>query len=163
LPAAVDAGGYVNLMPELDERVLMDTYGQAKYERLAGIKAAYDPGNVFSVNANIKPAVARLPEQLDAGTGSSQPVSAADTQARPRRRFVRNVNGRRPAPPTGVAAPGAEVRTCRRGYVRQWTLRWSTRDVTRTVVRRMVTGSSTRDRTRIRRRRRRAAGCACHR
>jgi FAD binding domain/Berberine and berberine like len=47
-------GGYVNfLMDEGQERVRA-TYG-ANYERLARIKAAYDPGNHFHVNQNIAP------------------------------------------------------------------------------------------------------------
>jgi FAD/FMN-containing dehydrogenase len=55
-PAAVGAGTYVNLMAEADDSTLLSTYGVDKYQRLARVKAEYDPGNVFHANANIKPA-----------------------------------------------------------------------------------------------------------
>lgn len=56
VPIAGSPAGYVNTMPEQDDRALLATYGQAKYDRLAQVKGIYDPGNVFAVNANIKPA-----------------------------------------------------------------------------------------------------------
>jgi FAD/FMN-containing dehydrogenase len=54
-PYAATGGGYVNfMMDEGDDRVRA-TYG-ANYDRLAEVKATYDPDNVFHVNQNIAPA-----------------------------------------------------------------------------------------------------------
>jgi FAD/FMN-containing dehydrogenase len=46
-------GAYLNFTPE--DRV-RDAYGAAKYERLVALKNRYDPGNLFRLNHNIKPA-----------------------------------------------------------------------------------------------------------
>jgi FAD/FMN-containing dehydrogenase len=48
------AGGYSNFAMDEPDRV-RGMYG-ANYDRLARIKAQYDPGNVFNVNQNITPA-----------------------------------------------------------------------------------------------------------
>ena len=47
-------GGYVNFHMDEPDRV-RGMYG-ANYDRLARVKAQYDPNNIFSVNQNIKPA-----------------------------------------------------------------------------------------------------------
>ncbi len=49
-------GVYVNFMPEDEaQRVQKGAYGP-NYERLAKLKAKYDPSNLFRMNQNIKPA-----------------------------------------------------------------------------------------------------------
>jgi FAD/FMN-containing dehydrogenase len=57
VPYASGAGSYVNFMSEYEENRVRSAYGAAKYDRLARIKADYDPDNVFHLNANIKPAL----------------------------------------------------------------------------------------------------------
>ena len=48
-------GAYINFMMEEGDDRIRATYGK-NYERLVAVKKQYDPGNVFSVNQNIKPA-----------------------------------------------------------------------------------------------------------
>ena len=55
VPHAEGVGSYVNFMTELDDDRIRSAYG-SKYERLQQIKAAFDPGNLFHLNANITPA-----------------------------------------------------------------------------------------------------------
>jgi FAD/FMN-containing dehydrogenase len=49
------AGHYVNDMIETGRDVVRSVYGDAKYERLVGLKRAFDPDNVFRLNQNIQP------------------------------------------------------------------------------------------------------------
>ena len=48
-------GAYVNMMMEEGEERIRATY-RGNYERLAQVKRKYDPGNLFHVNQNIRPA-----------------------------------------------------------------------------------------------------------
>ncbi|SFI94917.1 FAD/FMN-containing dehydrogenase [Nocardioides psychrotolerans] len=48
-------GGYINFMAEDDQSRIRANYGP-NYERLAAIKKAYDPTNLFRLNQNIAPA-----------------------------------------------------------------------------------------------------------
>ncbi len=53
-PHSGSEGGYVNFMSGDDGHRATANYG-ANYERLAAVKATYDPDNVFHVNQNIVP------------------------------------------------------------------------------------------------------------
>jgi FAD/FMN-containing dehydrogenase len=56
-PHAIGSGeGYINGSTDQQDEQVRNSYGAAKYERLARIKAEYDPDNVFHLNANITPA-----------------------------------------------------------------------------------------------------------
>lgn len=55
-PFSSSTAGYVNMMAEYAPDRMRDTYGAAKYDRLARIKAQYDPDNMFCLNQNIRPA-----------------------------------------------------------------------------------------------------------
>jgi hypothetical protein len=48
-------GAYVNMMMDEGQERVKASYGR-NYDRLAKIKAEYDPGNIFHVNQNIRPA-----------------------------------------------------------------------------------------------------------
>ncbi len=51
----LEAGGYVNFMSHDDDARVTDNY-RGHYRRLAEIKRSYDPGNLFRLNQNIRPA-----------------------------------------------------------------------------------------------------------
>ncbi|MGH3720765.1 MAG: FAD-binding protein [Pseudonocardiaceae bacterium] len=82
LPYASDSRSYVNFTSGWDEDHARAAYGPEKYQRLARIKARYDPDNVFHLNVNIKPAPQPTSDrvsgaQLSAVEHGNQPTPAA--------------------------------------------------------------------------------------
>jgi hypothetical protein len=50
-----DRGAYVNFLMDQGPAAVRAAYPGATYERLAAIKATWDPTNVFQGNQNIQP------------------------------------------------------------------------------------------------------------
>ena len=68
----IGAGGaYVNFMMDEGEDRIRATY-RGNYDRLAAIKAKYDPDNFFRVNQNIRPTAAAA-KPLNSGAGYAIP------------------------------------------------------------------------------------------
>ena len=51
-----DGGAYVNFLADEGEARVRDAYPGSTWDRLAAIKARYDPTNLFRLNQNIPPA-----------------------------------------------------------------------------------------------------------
>jgi FAD/FMN-containing dehydrogenase len=51
-----DSGAYVNFLADVDEAQVRAAYPGGTWERLAAIKALYDPDNIFHLNQNVPPA-----------------------------------------------------------------------------------------------------------
>lgn len=57
-----DRGAYVNFLGEEGDSRVRDAYPKATWDRLADIKARYDPTNLFRLNQNIPPAASKPAE-----------------------------------------------------------------------------------------------------
>ncbi len=57
-------GAYINFLMDEGEAMVKASYGN-NYQKLAEIKAKYDPNNLFKVNQNIKPAGSTSPRQMN--------------------------------------------------------------------------------------------------
>lgn len=71
-PHASDEGTYLNFLADADEDRVRSSYGEAKYRRLAELKAQWDPDNVFRHNPNIRPAEAEVPAPRQATPGPAR-------------------------------------------------------------------------------------------
>jgi hypothetical protein len=63
-----DPGAYVGFLGNDGAARIREAYPGSTWERLAAIKARYDPTNLFRLNQNILPAIE--------GLGKPEPVSA---------------------------------------------------------------------------------------
>ena len=73
-PYASDGSAYLNFEADADDSRVRASYGDAKYRRLAVLKAEWDPDNVFRHNPNIPPAAAGIPSPRQSGTASADKV-----------------------------------------------------------------------------------------
>jgi FAD/FMN-containing dehydrogenase len=77
------AGAYVNFLTADEQDRVRAAYG-ANYDRLAAIKAKYDPQNIFRTNQNVRPAAAAPGPQTSVGVGATEPARARVGDVPPR-------------------------------------------------------------------------------
>ena len=82
-PYAANEGAYLNFESDTDQPRVRASYGEEKYRRLAALKAAWDPDNVFRHNPNVAPAAAQVPRARENGADQSR---GERTLTPPRRR-----------------------------------------------------------------------------
>ncbi|MGY1661314.1 FAD-binding oxidoreductase [Geodermatophilus sp. SYSU D00705] len=73
-PYAADESAYLNFESDTEERRVRASYGERKYRRLAALKAAWDPENVFQHNPNVRPAAPGVPAPRRAATTAEEPA-----------------------------------------------------------------------------------------
>jgi FAD/FMN-containing dehydrogenase len=85
--AALGTGTYVNFQGSATAEDVAAAYPPATYSRLAAVKRAYDPDNVFALNHNVPPAAAEdadgpeSPDRSRTGRGPGAVIGAARTPA----------------------------------------------------------------------------------
>ena len=58
--AELGTGTYINFQGSATDADVAAAYPPATYARLAAVKRAYDPGNLFALNHNIEPGSAEI-------------------------------------------------------------------------------------------------------
>ncbi len=71
-----DDGAYVNFLADVDEAQVRAAYPGGTWERLAAIKARYDPDNIFRLNQNIPPALEWMTSRQEKG----KPIMSDDNK-----------------------------------------------------------------------------------